>query len=73
MKTLNQIEIGKKGIVKHINAEQKLKRRLMDMGFTKGTSFFVKKVAPLGDPIQITIRGYEISVRKADAFFIEVE
>lgn len=73
MKTLKQVEIGKSCIVKKLHGEGALKRRIMDMGITKGVSVFVRKVAPLGDPIEVTVRDYELSLRKADAELIEVE
>lgn len=73
MSTLREVEIGKTVTVKKLNGEGAVKRRIMDMGITKGTSIYVRKVAPLGDPIQITVRGYELSLRKDDADKIEVE
>ena len=73
MKTLRDIQVGDKGKVLKINGEGKVKRRIMDMGITKGTELYVRKVAPLGDPIEITVRGYELSLRKADADIIEME
>lgn len=72
MKTLKDISIGGKATVVKIHGEGATKRRIMDMGITKGTTVAVRKVAPLGDPIQLTVRGYELSIRKADAEFIEV-
>ena len=73
MRTLRETACGKKVIVKKITGEGPVKRRIMDMGITKGVEIFVKKVAPLGDPVEITIRGYELSLRKTDAEMIEVE
>jgi len=73
MSTLREAQIGSTVTVTKINGEGAVKRRLMDMGFTKGCSVYIRKVAPLGDPIEVTIRGYELSVRKADAQIIEVE
>lgn len=73
MSTLKEAAVNSTVTVKKLNGESALKRRLMDMGFTKGCKVFVRKVAPLGDPVEVTIRGYELSVRKADAENIEVE
>ena len=73
MKTLKQIKIGGTATVVKIHGEGALKRRIMDMGLTKGVEVKVRKVAPLGDPIEITVRGYELSLRKEDAETIEVE
>ena len=73
MKTLKQIKIGGTARVVKIHGEGALKRRIMDMGLTKGVEIKVRKVAPLGDPIEITVRGYELSLRKEDAETIEVE
>ncbi|MDD6620050.1 MAG: ferrous iron transport protein A [Eubacteriales bacterium] len=73
MKTLKQVKIGESCTVKKLHGEGALKRRIMDMGITKGVSIFVRKVAPLGDPIEVTVRDYELSLRKADAELIEVE
>ncbi len=73
MATLNQAKVGDKMIIKKITGEGALKRRIMDMGLTKGTTFSVRKVAPLGDPVEISVRGYELSLRKDDAKCIEVE
>ena len=73
MKTLKQTKCGETVIVLRLNGEGALKRRMMDMGITKGTSICVRKVAPLGDPIEITVRGYELSIRKGDAENIQVE
>lgn len=73
MKTLKGAKIGETFKVVKLHGEGAIKRRIMDMGITKGTSVFVRKVAPLGDPIEVTVRGYELSLRKADADMIEVE
>ncbi|HHU02741.1 MAG TPA: ferrous iron transport protein A [Christensenellaceae bacterium] len=73
MKTLREVAIGESVKVVKIHGEGAVKRRIMDMGLTKGTEIFVQKSAPLGDPLQVTVRGYELSIRKADAEFIEVE
>ncbi len=73
MKTLKEIKVGQSAIVRKIHGDGALKRRIMDMGITKGVEVYVRKVAPLGDPVEITVRGYELSIRKADAEFIEVE
>ena len=73
MKTLKDIKIGEAAVVKRLNGEGAVKRRIMDMGITKGTSVYVRKVAPLGDPIEVTVRGFELSLRKADASSIIVE
>ena len=70
---LNEASVDKYYVVKKINGQGPLKRRIMDMGITKRTEIFVRKFAPLGDPIQITVRGYELSLRKADAELVEVE
>ena len=73
MRSLRDIPIGATCTVKRIHGEGALKRRIMDMGITKGVEIFVRKVAPLGDPVEITVRGYELSIRKGDAELIEVE
>ena len=73
MKTLKETKCGETGTVVRLAGEGALKRRIMDMGITKGTSVFVRKVAPLGDPVEITVRGYELSIRKGDAENIQVE
>ena len=73
MRTLREIKIGKPAKVRKLHGEGAVKRRIMDMGITKGTEVLVRKVAPLGDPIEVTVRGYELSIRKADAEMIEVE
>ena len=73
MKTLREVRIGETVKVVKLHGEGSVKRRIMDMGITKGTEVYVRKVAPLGDPMELTVRGYELSVRKADAEMIEVE
>ena len=73
MKTLKDVAIGQTCTVVKLHGEGALKRRVMDMGLTKGTEVYVRKVAPLGDPLELTVRGYELSVRKGDAAFIEVQ
>jgi ferrous iron transport protein A len=73
MKTLRDVAIGKTAVIKRLHGEGALKRRIMDMGLTKGTEVYVRKVAPLGDPLELTVRGYELSLRKGDAELIEVE
>lgn len=72
MATLRDAKIGQTVTVKRLNGEGAVKRRIMDMGLTKGTEVTIRKVAPLGDPIEVTVRGYELSLRKADAEKIEV-
>ena len=73
MKTLKEVACGQTVRVERISGQGPVKRRIMDMGITKGVSIFVRKVAPLGDPVEVTVRGYELSIRKADAEMIEVE
>ncbi len=73
MKTLREVSVGQTVKVVKLHGEGAVKRRIMDMGITKGVSVFVRKVAPLGDPIEVTVRNYELSLRKADAEMIEVE
>ncbi|MBP5276795.1 MAG: ferrous iron transport protein A [Lachnospiraceae bacterium] len=73
MKTLRDVKIGEKATVVKLHGEGAVKRRIMDMGLTKGTEVTVRKVAPLGDPIELTVRNYELSLRKADAEMVEVE
>lgn len=73
MKTLREVKIGETAKVVKLHGEGPIKRRIMDMGITKGTELFVRKVAPLGDPMEVTVRGYELSLRKADTEMIEVE
>ena len=72
MKTLKQAKVGDTVTIVKLHGEGPLKRRIMDMGLTKGTEIYVRKVAPLGDPMELTVRGYELSVRKGDAELIEV-
>lgn len=71
--TLRDVKVGETVIVKKVVGHGPVRRRIMDMGLTKGAEIFVRKVAPLGDPIEITVRGYELSVRKGDAQCVEVE
>ena len=73
MKTLRDVRIGETVKVVKLHGEGAIKRRIMDMGITKGTDVYVRKVAPLGDPVEVTVRGYELSLRKADAEMIEVQ
>ncbi len=73
MKTLKEAKIGQTVRVIKLQGEGAVKRRIMDMGITKGVEVYVRKVAPLGDPVEVTVRGYELSLRKADAEMIEVE
>ena len=72
MKTLRQVKVGDTVTVVKLHGEGAVKRRIMDMGITRGVEIYVRKVAPLGDPVEITVRGYELSIRKADAGQIEV-
>ena len=73
MKTLKDVKIGESAVIEKLHGEGALKRSIMDMGLTRGTQVYVRKVAPLGDPMELTVRGYELSVRKADAELIEVK
>lgn len=73
MITLKQAKIGETVKVVKLHGEGAIKRRIMDMGITRGTEIYIRKVAPLGDPIEVTVRGYELSLRKADADMIEIE
>ena len=73
MKTLREVGIGESAEVIRLHGEGVVKRRIMDMGITRGTAVTVRKVAPLGDPVEITVRGYELSLRKADAEMVEVK
>ena len=73
MQTLKEVKCGQSVSVVKLHGAGDVKRRIMDMGITKGTEDFVRKVAPLGDPIEVTVRGYELSLRKADAEMIEVQ
>ena len=72
MKTLKEVPVGESVTVVKLHGEGAVRRRIMDMGITKGTLVYVRKVAPLGDPVQVSVRGYELSIRKADAEMIEV-
>ena len=73
MKPLREVKRGETVTVVKLNGEGAVKRRIMDMGITKGCSVYIRKVAPLGDPVEVTVRGYELSVRKEDAQMVEVE
>ncbi len=73
MKTLREAKIGETVKVTKINGEGAIKRRIMDMGITRGIEIYIRKVAPLGDPVEVTVRGYELSIRKADAEMVVVE
>ncbi len=73
MRTMREVQVGETVKVARLVGEGAVKRRIMDMGITKGTQVYVRKVAPLGDPVEVTVRGYELSLRKADAQMIEVE
>lgn len=73
METLREVKSGETVTVVKLNGEGAVKRRIMDMGITKGCSVYIRKVAPLGDPVEVTVRGYELSVRKEDAQMVEVE
>ena len=73
MKTLRDAEIGQTVKTVKLHGEGAVKRRIMDMGITRGTDIYIRKVAPLGDPIEVTVRGYELSLRKADAEMVEIE
>lgn len=73
MKTLKSVKVGDTVKVVKLHGEGAVKRRIMDMGLTKGVDVHIRKVAPLGDPIEVTVRGYELSIRKADAEMIEIE
>lgn len=73
MNTLKEVKCGTSVLVVKLHGEGAVKRRIMDMGITKGTEIFVRKVAPLGDPVEVNVRGYELSLRKADAEMIEVQ
>jgi ferrous iron transport protein A len=72
MKTLRDVKVGGTASVVKLHGEGAVKRRIMDMGVTRGTEIYVRKVAPLGDPVEVTVRGYELSIRKEDAEMIEV-
>lgn len=73
MRTLKDVPVGKTAVVVKLNGEGPVRRRIMDMGITKGVEIFVRKMAPLGDPMELSLRGYTLSLRKADAEMIEVE
>ena len=73
MGTLRDAKVGETVVVKKLNGKGAIKRRIMDMGITKGTEIYIRKVAPLGDPLELNVRGYELTLRKADAEIIEVE
>ena len=73
MRTLKEVKIGQTARVVKLHGEGALRRRIMDMGITRGVEIFVRKVAPLGDPVEITVRGYELSLRRADAEMVEIE
>ena len=73
MKTLKEVAVGQTVTVKKLSGAGPVKRRIVDMGITKGVEVYVRKVAPLGDPVEVTVRGYELSLRRADAEMIEVE
>ena len=73
MKTLRDVQVGQSAVIVKLHGEGAVKRRIMDMGITKGVTVHIRKVAPLGDPVEITVRGYELSLRKADAGMVEVE
>ena len=73
MRTLKDIPVGEKATVIRIHGEGAVKRRIMDMGITRGVEIFIRKVAPLGDPFELNLRGYELSLRKADAEMVEIE
>ncbi len=73
MKTLKDVKVGQSAVVVKLHGEGPVRRRIMDMGITKRTEVYVRKMAPLGDPMELTVRGYELTLRKADAEMIEVE
>ena len=73
MKTVKDLKVGETAVVKRLHGEGPVKRRIMDMGLTKGVAVHLRKVAPLGDPMELTVRNYELSIRKADAEMVEVE
>ena len=73
MKTLKDVKVGERAVVVSLRGEGAVRRRIMDMGLTRGTEVFVRKVAPLGDPMELNVRGYELSLRRADAEMIEIE
>lgn len=73
VKTLDKLKVGETGLVKKVEGDKKIRRRLFDMGVTPGTKIYIKKKAPLGDPVEITIRGYELTLRKDEAAMVEIE
>ena len=73
MNTLKELKVGQTATVVRLHGEGPVRRRIMDMGLTKGTQVYLRKVAPLGDPLELTVRGYELSIRKADVAMVEVE
>ena len=73
MKTLREVKLGDTARVVRLHGEGAVKRRIMDMGITRGVEVYVRKVAPLGDPVEVTVRGYELSIRKADAEMVEIQ
>ena len=73
MKTLKDVGVGETCVVKRLHGDGPVKRRIMDMGITRGVEIYIRKVAPLGDPVELTVRGYELSLRKADAEMVEIE
>ena len=73
MKTLKEVKVGARVKVVKVHGEGAVKRRIMDMGITKGTEIYVRKVAPFGDPLELTVRGYELTIRRADAEIIEID
>ena len=73
MKTLKDVKVGETATVARLHGEGPVKRRIMDMGITKGSEIYVRKVAPLGDPVEVTVRGYELSLRKDDADCVDIE
>ena len=73
MKTLKDLNVGQQAVVVRLHGEGPVRRRIMDMGLTKGTQVYLRKVAPLGDPLELTVRNYELSIRKADAAMVEIE
>ena len=73
MRTLRDVEIGKTAKVVKLHGEGAIKKRIMDMGITRGAQIYVRKVAPLGDPVEVNVRGYELAVRRADAEMVEIE
>jgi len=72
-RTLRDVPVGQSAVVRRLTGEGAVKRRIMDMGITKGVCVYIRKVAPLGDPLEVTVRGYELTLRKADAELIQVE